>query len=219
VAWEPFGRRAHTTNMHKSAIRLALSLLVLSGCKEPRLSYDVRADLKAPGLEAVCLDPRTDLAVVLEGKRILNPGPVKELVMQALLDKGFRVVPPGQAAVWVNVLFLTGASGRDRGAQSAKGGGPAMGDRGSRGGMGGSGGSGSRRSRNEAGTPATGESSGAHGGGDLTVLVRLLHPGDAELLWLGQLVVQPRKSSGSATARSLEQEVADLLAPLPKRLH
>jgi hypothetical protein len=197
--------------MNKTIIGIALSVLSVVGCKQPRLSYDVRADLRAPGLDALSLDPRKDLAVVLEGQQRLEPGPVRELVLKNLQAKGFRLVPQGEAAVWLEVLVLAPGPGHAGGGPLAKGG-EAPG--GGREGHGGRGGGGSRKTHGDGGQAA---GSAPRGSSGLTIVVRLLRQGDAELLWHGQIEVKIRKAKDSDTAPNLEQEVAELLAPLPDR--
>lgn len=193
--------------MNRCASALALFALILLGCREPRLAYEIPADLKARGVASYCLDPRDHLAVVLEGKRLLDPEPFRGIASAILQAKGYRLVPPEQAAAWLEVRVFTSAAGSERG--HGTGGPPAGGEPRGAGAGGRAGGRGSRK----GGGAARAEGSGPRGEGGTTIVVRLLHPADSALLWQGQVVVRPRQPRGPG----IEAELAELLAPLPDR--
>jgi hypothetical protein len=188
-----------------------LGLLALGCAKGPRFSYDVPPGVALERYHTVALDPRRDIMVPATGKRSVDPREFKGLVTAALEAKGFRVVPPEEADLWVDVFVLAPGQGEGRAGVEGAG---RKGGRGKRGALGESG----SGVRGGGSTPPGGHGPSGElplGSQELSVVVELLERKDVRMVWLGVLELpRPKKGADQVSAFSREQNVQRLLSPL-----
>lgn len=192
---------------------LLLIGLGVIGCSKPLFIYDVPPGTSALKFETVALDPRTDRIFLIEGKRQLRDLEVQSLVLAELQAKGYRLVAPDQADLWVNALLLinshvfskeySGSHGNSHGGGSGLG----------HGGMGHGGHSGGSDADGDHGGSAT-----HSGGSDMAVLVELVARVSLERVWAGTGEVAPSKgASGHHEHQPLSGTVGHLLESLQAR--
>lgn len=190
----------------------AFFLLVGLGCGRPQFTYDVPVGAPGRQYETVALDPRSDYIFILEGRRQLRDPEVQGLVLSELQAKGFRLVPPEQADLWVNALLLIQDSRLD--------GGPSANYGSSHGGGFGQGRGGGHGTHSSAAEAEGGHGSGAShsGGGGLAVLTELVARSSLERVWFGIGDVVPSPGdTGHHGNPPLPGTVKRLLEPLPAR--
>jgi hypothetical protein len=118
----------------RAAGLMLLGMLALGCAKGPSFSYDMPPDAALGRYRTVALDPRRDVLAPALGKRPVDPRAFQGLVKAALEAKGYRVVPPDAAELWVEVFVLAPEPGEGRAAGAGAG---RKGGRGKRGGQGG----------------------------------------------------------------------------------
>lgn len=161
--------------------------------------------------ETIAIDPRTDYTFIIEGKRPLRNPEVEGLVLGELQAKGYSLVPPDKADLWVNAVLLIQAYQSNAGYSN---------DHGSHGGGAGSGHGGMGHGGHSSGLDV-----GSHGGGpshsggaDMTVLVQMVTRPSLERVWFGTGIIAPAKeASGRQSHHSISDTVKRLLGPLQAR--
>jgi len=200
--------------MHMKRILLSTSLLIglgPLGCSKPQFTYYVPPGTSVQKFETIAIDPRTDYAFIIEGKRQLRDLEVQGLVLAELQAKGYRLAPPDQADLWVNVVLLIKAFQSNAGYS---------GGHGSHGGGASSGHGGMGHGGHSSGLDASshGDGSSHSGSSDTTVLVQLVTRPSLERIWFGTGVVKPTKdASGHHGDQPLSDTVKRLLDPLQAR--
>ncbi|NTW84876.1 MAG: hypothetical protein HGB30_01795 [Holophagaceae bacterium] len=180
--------------------------------QSPTFTYERSSGVALENLRRFALNPRRDLAWILEGQRTLPAPEYREAAVRELQAKGFQLVAPEQADVWVEVIVAVperspgGASGGGKKGHDKRGGGSGKGmggeGRGSEGGRG-------TGSRPEAGPQASPD-------GEATVIVKLLARTDQRTLWSGSgLFPAADKGSPKGAPDTAEGRVQLLLAPCP----
>jgi len=194
---------------------LALGAGLLLACaRGPVFAYERAPGVALEDLRALALDPRQDMVWSIEGQRIVPAPDYRAAVIRELEARGFRLVAPDQAQVWLEVLVGVpersgggeAKEGGGRGGHEKRGGGPG-------GGMGGSG-------RGQGGGPKPGgraePSYQALTGGEATVVVKLLARTDQRTLWSGSgSFPTPDRQAPPGFQDSPEGRVHQLLAPYP----
>lgn len=194
----------------RTAVALGLcSLLGLGACSRPAFEYVVQADLAKWPDKTVALDPRADVVYILEGKRPVDADAHRKAVMADLETRGFRLVPPGQASLWVDVWSLIPASA-ERGSEAAT---RSKGEGGGHGKSGGRGGEGSHRGGSGMALDAP-----RSGNLDLTLVVQFLERENLRLVWRGTGTLTLKERIRPDGTLSPEAEVRRLLEPLPARI-
>jgi hypothetical protein len=90
----------------KAWIPCALLVLAATACSGPSFTYSGHPDVDLTRFRDVGLDPRKDIMVMLDGKRAVDIPEARTLVMAQLEAKGYRIVPPDQAQLWLEVFTL-----------------------------------------------------------------------------------------------------------------
>ena len=155
-------------------IVLGLSTL---GCAKPHFVYDTPPGTLAQKYGTIALDPRMDRLFLIKGKRQLNDPETKDLVFAELQSKGYRLVPPDQAELWVGA-YLFMESREQSHTESPGGGGHTSG--GGHGGMN----HGGHSAAIDGGTSHSGGESHSKGSG-LSLLVELIARPTLERVWAG----------------------------------
>lgn len=181
------------------------AVLMIAGlglaCGQPQFRYDTPPHPGLRGSAKIALDPRTDYLYLLEGKRQVRDPEVQRQVLAELQAKGYRMVPPAEADLWVTA-FLFISAGRPRTGAPAP-------SRGSGGGHG--------------GHAAGFEGFGGHGdgashgtGSEMDVLVELLARPSMERAWFGMGEVRAlQKGPEHPKDSPLGDTVKRLLDPFP----
>lgn len=103
---------------------LSASLLIgmgALGCSQPQFTYYVPPGISVQKFETIAIDPRTDYAFIIEGKRQIKDPEVQNLVLAELQAKGYRLAPPDQADLWVNAVLLIKAFQSNAGSSGGHG--------------------------------------------------------------------------------------------------
>ena len=195
-------------------IVLGLSTL---GCAKPQFVYDTPPGTSAQKYGTIALDPRMDRLFLIKGKRQLNDPETKDLVLAELQSKGYRLVPPDQAELWVGA-YLFMESREPSHTESPGGGGHSSG--GGHGGM------------NHGGHSAVSDWGSSHSDGEshskgsgLSLLVELIARPTQERVWAGsgdlvsseQAPVHHNPAVENQGHTQLENTLKRLLVPLPAR--
>lgn len=189
--------------------RLRATLILLSlcaGCSRPEFSYSPPGTISMERFGTVALDPRTDMLLLMDGKRPVSAKAFQELVLREMADKGYSAVPPDQADLWIAVHALaeSGSRGGDprmdrapmAGRDPMEEGGP--------------------RAKSGGAPPHGGARPEGPGGRDVTLVVELLERGGAQRIWIGSAEVPsqgPRPAQ--AAPPDLQAWIRRFLAPLP----
>ena len=199
---------------------LALGGLLLLGglqmaCTQgPTFAYERTPEVEFENLRRFALDPRRDLVRIIEGQRTVPAPDYGAAAVRELQAKGFRLVEPEQADLWLDVIVAVPERSRE-GAPGDSGGKKGHGKRGggSGGGMGGEG-RGPEGARGAGSRPEAGY--GASPGGETTVIVKLLARTDQRTLWSGSgLFPAAGKGTPKGFQDTAEGRVQQLLAPCP----
>lgn len=192
-------------------ILTALAALVLGCAKGPTFEYNKAPGVALERLRRVAWDPRKDVIWMVEGQRPTAAPEYRAAAVQELLAKGYWLVEPEAADLWLKVIVLV--PDRSRG-EAPRAGGGAKGRSGGGGhGSGGRGGGGHRPegSGDSAGRPAQGHSSG-----EVSVLVKLLARADQSSLWSGVATFPaPAKGTPVEPQDTPEGRMRRLLEPYP----
>jgi len=192
--------------MHPWRLRATLVLLALCvGCSRPEFSYDPPGRVALERYRTVALDPRTDVLMLVEGKRPVPAREFQELVLHELAARGYGTVPPDQADLWISVHAL--AESGSRGDYPRMDRAPMAG----------------RDPMEEGGPRAKGGGAPPRGGArpegrDVTLVVEILERGGAQRVWIGSAEV-PSRGPRSAQAAPPDPQawIRRFLAPLPPR--
>jgi hypothetical protein len=168
---------------YKFGVPLLAGLLWIGCNKRPQFSYEVQQDISTEHYGDIALDPRTELIFGDSDRRSVDAPELREMVLEELRSKGFRIVPAEKAKLWLQIITLAEKQQPSLGSGESMGGAERSGGRSGRpggghgGGMGGPGGGG-------MGGPGGG-SSRPGPQGPSTLVVAFLDPAHAEVLWKG----------------------------------
>ena len=183
------------------------------GCSRPQFTYDVPSGIIPQKFKTIAIDPRTDRIFLIEGKRQLRDPEIQSLVRAGLQAKGYRLVAPDQADLWVNALLLISSPRFNKENSESHGN--------SHGGGSGLGHSAMGHGRYSGGSDSEGGHAGstAHSGGsDMAVLVELVARISLERVWAGTgEVALSKDASGHHNHPPLSDTVGHLLEPLQAR--
>ena len=212
-----------------------LALLTLLACSaKPEFTFEARPGATLESLQTIAFDPRK-MAWVLEGQRPVRSEAMQRLVQEALEARGYRLVEPEAAEIWVDFVAMTPAKsdapsgggqepGGGRGGRGPSGGGMGGGGgrgpggaMGSGGGMGRGGGMGQGGEGAEASPGRSRHPMGFDPGGELTLRVQLLERASTQALWTGSVHLPAQKRGEQPDRRgSMREVVRRLLEPLPR---
>jgi|GEM_PF-2054152 len=198
-----------------------LALLACSG--KPQFTAELRPGQNLDAIRTMAFDPR-QVAWVTEGQRPVQAESLKRLVQEALEARGWRLVEPEAADVWVDVIATRpNRGGEFRGSGNEGTGGHGGGRSG--GGMRGGQGMGHDRGAGAHAAPSVGEGApsqrgmafeGFDPGGELTFTVQLLTRENIQTVWTGSVHLPPQKKGEMPDRRaSMRDVVHQLLEPLP----
>ncbi len=184
--------------------------LQMACTQRPTFTYQRTPGVAFEDLRRFALDPRRDLAWILEGQRTVPAPDYRAAAIRELQAKGFRLVEPDQADLWLEVIVAVPERSRE-GAPGDSGGKKGHGKRG--GGMGGEGrgpeGARGAGNRSEPGFQAS-------PGGEATVIVKLLARSDQRALWSGSgLFPAADKGAPKGPQDTAEGRIQQLLTPCP----
>jgi len=206
-----------------------LALLMFLACSaKPEFVYDARPGAALESFQTIAFDPRK-MAWVMEGQRPVRSESMQRLVQDALEARGYRLVEPEAADIWVDFVAMAparqsaprgagrgegGRGGHGEGGRGGRGGGGMPGGgMGPSGGMGPEGPGGAEASQGPMG-PMRAE--GFDPGGELTLRVQLLGRANTQTLWTGSVHLPAQKRGERPEHRSsLREVVSQLLEPLP----
>jgi len=160
------------------------------GCSKPSVTIAVASGVDPAAYGSVALDPRKDLAILIDGVRPMNPEHLKELALKDLGDRGYATLPVEQAEsadLWLDVFALGIVPGKPGGASGEA---PRSGGRGGghgRGGMGGGmsqGGAGGGGGRADGGGQAQ-RSPQPEGRGGEKLILQLVDRSAGRVIWSG----------------------------------
>ena len=194
-------------------------LLLLGGlqtaCTQgPTFAYERAPGVELEHLRRIALDPRRDLAWIIEGQRTVPAPDYRAAAIRELQAKGFRLLEPEQADLWLEVIVAVPERSREGG--PGGGSGKKGHDKRSGGPGGGKGGEG----RGPEGARAAGNRPepgyGASPSGEATVIVKLLARTDQRTLWSGSgLFPAADKGAPEGPRDTAEGRIRQLLAPCP----
>ena len=203
----------------------AISLLALLACSgKPEFTYDVRPGAQVEALWTIAFDPR-EVAWVSEGQRPVRAESLKRLVQETLEARGFRLVAPEAADMWVDVIAMKpdkgeGSRGAGKPGAGGHGGGRSGGGK-SGGGM--RGGQGAERDRTTHLATEAAPSQrvmafeGFDPGGELTFTVQILARENVQTLWIGSVHLPPQKKDKQLDHEAVMRAVVhQLMQPLPR---
>lgn len=194
----------------------ALCLAGMVGCSGPTLSYASRPGTSVEQFRTISLDPRQDFLPAVENMRRIRNDGIEAQVIREFEGKGYRFVPSMEAELWLDVFTLVpGGARHDRGGEGpGRSGGQGRGSGGGRGH-----GKGGMERIGASDRQGKGGDSSPSKAGDLMVIVELVERTSAEMVWNAVLELPSGKGSAKGTDPrvALENEVRNLLAPLPVR--
>lgn len=197
-----------------------LALLTLLACSaKPEFTFEAHPGAALESFQTIAFDPRK-MAWVMEGRRPVRSESMQRLVQEALEARGYRLVEPEAADIWVDFVAMaparsnTPGGGRPSGGRMGAGGG--MGPGGGRDrstGMGPSGEGGEASPRPSRGPMGL---EGFDPSGELTLRVQLLARANTQTLWTGSVHLPAQQRGERPDPRgSLREVVSQLLEPLP----
>jgi hypothetical protein len=180
-------------------------MLLLTGCANPKYSYEVDEGFRRTAYGTMAPDPRTDRTLIWEGKRPLDPSLHLQAVLMELEARKYRLVAASEADLWVDVHVLTEA--RNNGGQGGTG------KPGRKEGAGGEGRRGGGR-----GAASTGSAEGlGEPRGVFTVIVQLHDRRKGLPMWQGEARLGHKDLGSDGKPLTPGEAVHLLLQPLPAR--